>query len=283
MQTIVGHEEEIKLLKKLQEKGTLGHAYIFYGPEHIGKTTVAKGFASFLETGKFEITNKPLQDSKVFSPTDGLIGIDRMRELKIFLSQKSIISPLKIAIIESADLLNDQAQNALLKSAEEPPKNSLIILTIQNPEILIPTLNSRFQKIYFGEPTEEKISKHFKDNNGKNLQTAIKIFGNKIGLVSRYLTDAEFQEEIKDLLEYLNADQVKKDNILKQKLEEESFNPNEFVKNIVLLISKDATRKENLENWHKLMELFTNLEYYNLNSKIQLKYLNQILSTWKHT
>lgn len=283
MKTILGHEEEIKLLKKLHEQGTLGHAYIFYGPENIGKTTVAKGFANYLEAGKFETPDKPLQDSKVFSPEEGLIGIDRMRELKNFLSKKPIIASRKIAIIESGNLLNDQAQNALLKSAEEPPADSLIIVTIQNPESLIPTLMSRFQKIYFGEPSESKVNKFFEDKNKKDFQAATKIFGSKVGLIIKYLEDEKFRDEIIEIKKYIEAAPAKKEEFIKQKLDDENFNPNEFLKTVVLLISKDAGNKQNTENWHKIMELFGNLEYYNLNSKIQLKYLNQILTTWKHT
>jgi DNA polymerase III delta prime subunit len=283
MKTILGHEEEIKLLKKLTEQETLGHAYIFYGPENIGKTTVAKGFANYLETGKFETADKPLQDSKVFSPEEGLIGIDRMRELKNFLSKKPIISSRKVAIIESGNLLNDQAQNALLKSAEEPPANSLIIVTLQNPESLIPTLMSRFQKIYFGEPAESKITKFFEAENKKDFQAALKVFGSKAGLIIKYLEDEKFRDEINEIKKYIGAVPVKKEEYIKQKLEDDSFNPSEFLKTVILLISKDAEKKQNSENWHKIMELFENLEYYNLNSKIQLKYLNQILTTWKNT
>lgn len=283
MKTILGHEEEIKLLKKLHEQGTLGHAYIFYGPENIGKTTVAKGFANYLETGEFEITDKPLQDSKVFSPEEELIGIDKMRELKNFLSRKPLIAPRKVAIIESGELLNDQAQNALLKSAEEPPASSLIILTIQNPESLIPTLMSRFQKIYFGEPSEKKVTKFFENENKKDFQSAFEFFGGKIGLITNYLEDKDFKNEINETKKYLESSPIKREELLKQKLEDENFSPRNFVKTVILLISKTAHNKQNIKNWHEIMELFTNLEYYNLNSKIQLKYLNQLLTTWKNT
>ena len=66
-------------------------------------------------------------------------------------------------------------------------------------------------------------------------------------------------------------------------LDNEEFDLNAFLKLIVLLLTKEATSKQNAENWHKIMELFKNLEYYNLNQKIQLKYLNQILLTCKNT
>lgn len=283
METILGHEEEIKLLKKLKQNETLGHAYIFYGPENIGKTTVAKGFANYLETGKFTLPEKPPQDSKIFSPENGLIGIDKMRELKNFLSRKPIVSPRKVAIIESANLLNDQAQNALLKSAEEPPKDSLIILTIQNPESLIPTLSSRFQKIYFGEPSEKKVSEFFEKETKKDFKEAVALFGGKVGLIYSYFENDEFKEEINNVKKYLAASPAKKEELLKEKLDEENFNAYEFLKSIVLLLSKSSETKQNAENWHKIMEIFKNLDYYNLNSKIQLKYLNQILSTWKYT
>ncbi len=281
MQTILGHEDEIKLFKKLIQNEALGHAYIFYGPENIGKTTVAKGLANYLESGKFEISEKPLQDSKVFSPENGLIGIDQMRELKVFLSRKPIISKRKVVIIESANLLNDQAQNALLKSAEEPPKDSLIIITMQNPESLIPTLASRFQKIYFGEPSSKKVMAFFEKENRKDFKEAVEMFGGKVGLIFSHFESDKFREEITSIKKYLSASPAKKDELLKERLDDESFNSYEFLKSIILLLSKEAEAKQNAENWHKIMEIFRNLEYYNLNPKIQLKYLNQLLSTWK--
>lgn len=281
MQTILGHEAEIKLLKKLSQEETLGHAYIFYGPENIGKTTVARGFANFLEMGKFELPEKPPQDSRVFSPENGLIGIDQMRELKNFLSRKPVLSKRKVVIIESANLMNDQAQNALLKSAEEPPKDSLIVVTMQNPESLIPTLASRFQKIYFGEPSTKKVATFFETKNKKDFKEAIEMFGGKVGLVFQYLENDGFKEEINNIKKYLSSTPAKKEELLKERLDDENFNSYEFLKSIILLLSKEAATKENAENWHKIMEIFRNLEYYNLNPKIQLKYLNQILSTWK--
>ena len=283
MQTILGHEEEIKLFKRLCKEGTLGHAYIFYGSENIGKTTVAKGLANYLETGNFELPEKPLQDSRVFSPENGLIGIDKMRELKNFLSRKPIISQKKIAIIQSANLLNDQAQNALLKSAEEPPKDSLIIITLQNPESLLPTLNSRFQNIFFSEPSEKKVAEYFGSESKKDFKEAVSMFGGKVGLIMNYVSDKDFRDNIEEIKKYLPASLARKDEFVKEKIEDENFNIYDFLKLIILLLSKNAQNKENLENWHKIMELFKNLEYYNLNQKIQLKYLNQILFTWKNT
>ncbi len=283
MKIILGHEAEIKLLKKLHEEDALGHAYIFYGPDNIGKTTVAKGFADYLETGKFEISEKPLQDSRVFSPKNGLIGIDQMRELKSYLSLKPIIAKRKTVIIESANLLNAEAQNALLKSAEEPPKNSLLIMTLQNPESLIPTLNSRFQNIYFSEPSEKKVLTFFEKENKKEFKEALEMFGTKVGLIFEYLNNEKFKEEILRIKKYLSVNPAKRAEMAKEMLDVEDFDMSAFLKLIVLLLTKKATTKQNTENWHEIMEIFKNLEYYNLNQKIQLKYLNQILSTWKNT
>ena len=109
-----------------------------------------------------------------------------MRELKNFLTRKPIIAKRKTVIIESANLLNAEAQNALLKSAEEPPKDSLLIMTLQNPESLIPTLNSRFQNVYFGEPSEKKVLAFFEEENKKDFKEAVEMFGTKVGLIFRY-------------------------------------------------------------------------------------------------
>ena len=109
------------------------------------------------------------------------------------------------------------------------------------------------------------------------------MFGGKVGLIMNYVSDKDFRDNIEEIKKYLPASLARKDEFVKEKIEDENFNIYDFLKLIILLLSKNAQNKENLENWHKIMELFKNLEYYNLNQKIQLKYLNQILSTWKNT
>jgi len=82
--------------------------------------------------------------------TKKTIGIDEIRGIEKFLNIKPLKLPIKILIINSAQDLTLQAQNALLKTLEEPPQNSKIILELQNSERLLPTIISRCKKINLG-------------------------------------------------------------------------------------------------------------------------------------
>lgn len=75
------------------------------------------------------------------------IGIDSTKKLKEWLTVKPFNSPNKIAIIRKADLLTTEAQNSILKQLEEPNPNSYIVLVVENPRSLLPTVLSRCELI----------------------------------------------------------------------------------------------------------------------------------------
>lgn len=106
-----------------------------------------------------EDNQAPLIDTKFFSAGGGSssggtgangdsLGIDAARRLKEFLSQLPIKSSKKTAVIVGGDVLTNEAQNALLKISEDPPVGAQIIIIAKSEENLLPTLRSRFHKIY---------------------------------------------------------------------------------------------------------------------------------------
>ncbi|MFH1565783.1 MAG: hypothetical protein ABIB98_01080 [bacterium] len=108
------------------------------------------------------LSSLPLSpDIKIVIPKKS-IGIDAVREIEKFLIIKPIKLKRKIVIINSAQNLTIQAQNALLKTLEEPPGNSQTILEIQNEDNLLPTIISRCQKINLGNKNllNEEDPKH---------------------------------------------------------------------------------------------------------------------------
>src|SRR3990172_3201482 len=128
--TIIGHERAIKDLKKLADSSSLSHAYLFHGLSMVGKRLVAESLANYLENGVFvREEGAILLDAKTFSPGEsGSLGIDTVRELQDFLSKRPVKSPRRTAIVDGAEKMTAEAQNALLRIAEEPPSSSLVIL-----------------------------------------------------------------------------------------------------------------------------------------------------------
>ena len=154
--------------KSLSESGHLSHSYIFFGENQKEIFNFTGSLANFLESGKFAGSNKLLQDLSILGPNEkGNIGIDEIRDLQKFLYYRPVVSKRKTAIINGFENLTDQAQSAILKIVEEPPKQSLIILIGQNPENLLPTVSSRFQKIYFPS-NGAGLKKKPKESNGED-------------------------------------------------------------------------------------------------------------------
>ena len=154
---IIGHEEIIGHLKNAIESGKISHSYIFTGEPGSGKKLLAGTFASTLqcEAGGTEPCQKCDSCKKAMGKNHpdiimvshekpGTITIDEIRDQVINdIDIRPYYSPYKIYIIADADLMTPQAQNALLKTIEEPPEYAVIMLLTENAEALLPTIRSR--------------------------------------------------------------------------------------------------------------------------------------------
>lgn len=150
------------------------HAFLFSGQEMIGKRTLALELANqILSPGAFgvhtshfpqKVPDVPTRPLASFAPDllflENQIGIDKVRELKSFLSLKPYAGKYKIAILNDAHQMGAEAANAMLKVLEEPPAHSLIILISANPQALLPTIYSRCVEIKFPPHSRVELLKH---------------------------------------------------------------------------------------------------------------------------
>ena len=147
---LIGHDNLTQNFKKIIDGNKFSHAYLFFGEPEVGKFSFALALGNYLETGSFDEPSGPLTETFIIRPDEkGTIGIDSARELKRFLLQTPVRSSRRMVIIDNAEWLTAQAQQAILKIVEEPPQTALIILIVSNSDSLLPTLQSRMQKIYF--------------------------------------------------------------------------------------------------------------------------------------
>ncbi len=277
---ILGHKKTIEDFKKLAGSGAegLGHAYLFYGPAMVGKRTFASALARFLEKGVFEppADDEVLQDGKILKESEGSIGIDAVREAKHFLWQRPNVSPRRTLILDEAELLTTEAQNALLKIVEEPPVSSLVILISSDPESLLPTILSRVLKIYFGLISENEIAKWLtKEWNiavGESKTAAGRAFG-KPGLAIRFLEDSELQNNIALAEKLLKTQPAARRDVIKEILEPDDFNFRKFIDALTLAL---ASRKESAVRdllWHRALALAEREANFSLNPRLQLENL----------
>lgn len=154
---MIKHQKQWQFLTKSAQLGKLPHALLFCGQEKLGKKDLAVKFARFLIGGNIERGVHP--DFILIKPEGKEIQISQIRELLKKLSFKPYSADLKVAVIDQAHLMTQEAQSCFLKFLEEPKAKTFLILITSYPLLLLPTIVSRVQKIRFfpgnGHKTEE--------------------------------------------------------------------------------------------------------------------------------
>ena len=168
---ILGQRKALDLLERMLDHGRLPHALLFQGPEGVGKGTVARSFAAAL------LCDRPEPQACGSCPACRLVDagahpdfllverlprkppsrelrhyviVDQIRQLSRFASMSPRQGPRRVFLIDPADRMNNEAQNALLKTLEEPPGQALLILVAARPRLLLPTVRSRTFHVGFG-------------------------------------------------------------------------------------------------------------------------------------
>jgi DNA polymerase-3 subunit delta' len=164
---IIGQERAVVALTRALSAGAAAHAYLFVGPARVGKGTLALGLAQALNCTGAE---PPCQDCRpcrriaggihadvqVVSvepsdegPQHKGISVGQIREVERAIALNPFEGRTRVVIIDPADAMNTEAQNALLKTLEEPPPHVAFVLVAVQEERLLPTIRSRCQRIEF--------------------------------------------------------------------------------------------------------------------------------------
>lgn len=158
-----GHDTLLERLAGACDRGRLAHALLFAGPDGVGKALAARWLAARIVCAAdrerpcaacsacLQVAAGSHPDLHVLEVLEGKkeIGIDAVRQLRRFVNLTPGSAHRKIGIIDEADKLSVAAQNALLKTLEEPPPDSTLILVTARPGALLPTVRSRVQRILF--------------------------------------------------------------------------------------------------------------------------------------
>lgn len=179
---IIGQNEIVNSLKAVLKDDSARHAYIFAGPEGIGKRMVAKIFASALLCGGsnsfakcencqscrlFESGTNP--DFYIVEAEGTSISVDEIRRMQHDISIRPMYSAKKVYLIAEGDKMTVQAQNCLLKTLEEPPGYAVIILTATNSNSLLETIRSRSILYNFKKNTDEELKTCILNTKGDQL------------------------------------------------------------------------------------------------------------------
>ena len=158
---IIGHKREIAHLTKAMEAGKVSHAYIFSGAQGTGKLTLADAFAMALQcTGGNHPDIIHLTHEKPNS-----IGVEDVREQLVGDVQiRPYNGKYKIYIIQEAEKLTVQAQNAILKTIEEPPEYAIILLLTTNEQSFLDTIRSRCVLLQLKPVPDEQVKAYLMEH-----------------------------------------------------------------------------------------------------------------------
>lgn len=164
---ILGHDRQKDILRRAVAGDRLAHAYLFEGPDGIGKRLMAlalvravfclegNGCGNCSACRKVDHHNHP--DLHILEAEGASIKIEQIRGIQKELSYRPLEAPVKACLIDGAEKMNPASGNALLKTLEEPTGDALLILLTPRPEAVLSTIRSRCQRLPFARLPREQL------------------------------------------------------------------------------------------------------------------------------
>lgn len=278
MEKFIGFDNIIKGFNKRAENDILSHAHLIIGPEGIGKSLVARMFA-------LKILNKEKDYNYVdiinYRAKKASFGVDEARDIIEEVTKKPYEGDRKVIIIHGGSTLTVQAQNALLKTIEEPPIGVYIIILSESLELMLETIKSRCQ-IYKLTPLPRSEMIEFIDNLGafdENEKIVALSYGEGIpGRAERVLKDQKLLE-VRHIIEVALKD-LNNNNFMveyeaklgtyKDKKEEVLNVFTSFIRDIIVYKElKDKNKIINIDRMDGIRILAEELSYKKLNSILE--------------
>lgn len=230
---VYGHEWAQQLLRRALQSDATRHAYLFLGPEHIGKTTLARAFAQALtcenpvgETGlgacgrcrACRLAAEGVHpDHRFFAPAGNQLLIDQIRTVVREASLSPVEGRYKVFIINSFERATINAANALLKTLEEPSATTRIILISHQPSGLLDTIISRCQLLRLRPLPEQTIMRALQEQTNIDEATArrlARLSNGRLGVALELAKNPDawqtYNQRIADMLTLLSASTVER-------------------------------------------------------------------------
>ena len=194
---IIGNEAVLRLLEKGLRTGSFSHAYLFHGPDGLGKRTVARRFGAALVSGGDPDAegraNRGLHPDLVeIEPEGAFTTIGQVRNVLRQVASRPFEGARRVFVLK-ADTLNVQAANALLKSLEEPEGEAVFILLAASLEGVLPTVASRTRVVRFNPVSVEEVARLLESRGFPKggARLAASLGRGSVGLALRYAGEEE--------------------------------------------------------------------------------------------
>lgn len=180
---LMGHGAVADLLRR--EASAPGHAYLFVGPDGVGKAFVARAFAGLIlcpQSGDHEEACRSCRRIRSGNHPDlvmvvpegrASLGVDQARSM---ISQASLVpveSDRRVFLIGEAEMMTEQAANALLKTLEEPNPSTVFILVAESEDDFPPTVASRCRRVHFGRMMEDELVAALEDRGLEQAEARV--------------------------------------------------------------------------------------------------------------
>ncbi len=253
---LLGHEKPKALLRQAVAQNKISHAYLFRGPDGVGKKRAALTFAAYINCKnslegdgcgrcascrKYFSGNHP--DLLLVQPDGAAIKIGQVRELKHQLAFPPLEVKTRVVILEDIHTMRREAANSLLKTLEEPAAGNLLILTAGQAGEVLPTILSRCQVIPFGPLEHEDMARLLSQEEGIEESLALTLAAVAEGSLGR--AKLLWQEDLLALRQ-----QVVEELLLGQHDEAET------IAQVFRLSEKAAGLKENTSEFLSLLRLW---------------------------
>jgi DNA polymerase-3 subunit delta' len=202
--TTLGLEKNKVSFESIIAEDRLGHAYLFWGEDMIGKRTFAVELCARINNH----SAGNAYDTKTIAPRasegETKIYIEDARDLKTFLSLKPIFGRRRITIIDDADRLTPEATNAILKVLEEPPSLGLLILISSKPKALPQTIYSRCHHVHFANNSPSVVSTYLDEAgiSGVEAEFLTRIGRGRIGWMARVIENKQTEKIMSSIAEF---------------------------------------------------------------------------------
>ena len=281
MRKIIGHKNIIDSINNRKLNDSFSHANLIVGNDGIGKSIIAKYISNQIIEGR---DNADSVDIVKYYPSSSSFGVDDVRNIINEVNKKPYESDKKVLILYRCDKLTTQAQNALLKTIEEPPKGVYLILLSDSLEVILDTIKSRCQIYKLTPLNKEEISAYIEDKytdlTSEDKKSALAYSAGVPGNIDRFISD-ENLKSLRDICIELFEDILKREQgiVLKyaDMLKNSKDNKIELL-NILLsyirdiMIFKELNNSElivNFDKVYKIKDISRGMSYKKLDSMLE--------------
>ena len=228
-----GHEWAAEMLQQHIASGSLRHAYLFSGPGGVGRRTLALCFAQAINCPQPLSPGQPCGECRICRQIEnmqqadlsilqaeqegGTLKVEQVRELQHMLSLAPYESNYRVALLLRFEEANASAQNALLKTLEEPNPRVVLLVTADDPENLLPTIVSRCELMRLRPMPAEDLAAHLNQKHSVDKEQAeliARISGGRPGLALRLAQDESLlvsrKEYMEDCLNLLGNERIER-------------------------------------------------------------------------